>query len=527
MSATLPSTDDVAVIALLAAWLGATIIVGAVVAPAAFAVLPTRTLAGAVVGRVLPPLFWSGAVIGVIRGGDGATFARMSTFVAALVIVAASLQCAAHRRAAHRSGPRVGRRSDRRAAARRCATSRLRATARRERRAARPRRHCRLRHPSAHCAGRAGLRSPLTLRNESRQCLTRSAPRKIHSARSRSPPTRCTACRRCARDRTSRSADCGRSGRSSSRRSGSRRRRRSRTRRRAASTRGSPMPSCRRRTRCSPVSTRDQFIVDPYQAGAGTSHNMNVNEVLANRANEMLGGERGTYSPVHPNDHVNMAQSTNDTIPTNIRLACCRSWMDFTEAFEKLRDALAAKGREFDHIVKAGRTHLQDAMPIRLGQEFTAYAGSIERGVRRVREAADYLRDLGIGGSAVGTGVTVEKEYPALMNKYLRADHRARAAHRQRSHPAHAEHGRRRRVQRGDARARDRSEQDRQRSAPHGHGAAHRHRRDQAARRAARLVDHAGQDQPVDSRDGESGLLPGHGAATRPSPSPPSTGSSS
>ena len=165
----------------------------------------------------------------------------------------------------------------------------------------------------------------------------------------------------------------------------------------------------------------DQFIVDPYQAGAGTSHNMNVNEVLANRANELLGGARGTYTPVHPNDHVNMAQSTNDTIPTNIRLACLSQLDALTSAFEALRDALAAKGREFDHIVKAGRTHLQDAMPIRLGQEFAAYAGSIDRGLRRVRESADYLRDLGIGGSAVGTGVTVEKAYPALMNKHLRA----------------------------------------------------------------------------------------------------------
>ncbi len=164
---------------------------------------------------------------------------------------------------------------------------------------------------------------------------------------------------------------------------------------------------------------RDQFIVDPYQAGAGTSHNMNANEVLANRANELLGGKRGEYAPVHPNDHVNMAQSTNDTIPTNIRLACLSRLAALTTAFENLRDALAAKGREFDDIVKAGRTHLQDAMPIRLGQEFNAYAGSITRGLRRVTEAADYLRDLGIGGSAVGTGVTVEPEYPELMNKYL------------------------------------------------------------------------------------------------------------
>ena len=164
---------------------------------------------------------------------------------------------------------------------------------------------------------------------------------------------------------------------------------------------------------------RDQFVVDPYQAGAGTSHNMNVNEVLANRANELLGGKRGEYTPVHPNDHVNMAQSTNDTIPTNIRLACLARLDALVKAFAGLREALAEKGREFDDIVKAGRTHLQDAMPIRLGQEFTAYAGSIDRGTRRVVEAADYLRDLGIGGSAVGTGVTVEKEYPALMNRHL------------------------------------------------------------------------------------------------------------
>jgi aspartate ammonia-lyase len=162
------------------------------------------------------------------------------------------------------------------------------------------------------------------------------------------------------------------------------------------------------------------FVVDPYQAGAGTSHNMNANEVLANRANELLGGKRGEYKPVHPNDHVNMAQSTNDTIPTNIRLAALSQLPALVQAFEGLRDALLEKGREFDHIVKAGRTHLQDAMPIRLGQEFTAYAGSIDRALRRTVQAADYLRDLGIGGSAVGTGVTVEKEYPALMIQHLK-----------------------------------------------------------------------------------------------------------
>jgi aspartate ammonia-lyase len=166
---------------------------------------------------------------------------------------------------------------------------------------------------------------------------------------------------------------------------------------------------------------RDQFVVDVYQAGAGTSHNMNTNEVLANRANELLGGERGKYTPVHPNDHVNMAQSTNDVIPTAIRVACITQLPLLNECVNTLVDALAAKGKAFDQIVKAGRTHLQDAMPIRLGQEFTAYAGTMRRNLQRVNEAADYLRDLGIGGSAVGTGVNVEPQYPALMVKHLNA----------------------------------------------------------------------------------------------------------
>jgi aspartate ammonia-lyase len=164
---------------------------------------------------------------------------------------------------------------------------------------------------------------------------------------------------------------------------------------------------------------RDQFVVDVYQAGAGTSHNMNINEVLANRANEMLGSERGKYSPVHPNDHVNMAQSTNDVIPTAIRIACLAELPKLNASMQSLVDAFEKKGKDFDGIVKAGRTHLQDAMPIRLGQEFTAFGGTLRRGLKRVNEAADYLRDLGIGGSAVGTGVNVEPKYPALMVKHL------------------------------------------------------------------------------------------------------------
>jgi aspartate ammonia-lyase len=166
---------------------------------------------------------------------------------------------------------------------------------------------------------------------------------------------------------------------------------------------------------------REHFVVDPYQAGAGTSHNMNANEVLANRANELLGAARGAYAPVHPNDHVNMAQSTNDVIPTAIRLGALALAGDLDKAMAKLRDALLAKGKEFDGIIKSGRTHLQDAMPIRLGQEFRAYGHTVERNRLRLEQAADYLRDLGIGGSAVGTGVNVEPEYPALMVKHLKA----------------------------------------------------------------------------------------------------------
>jgi fumarate hydratase, class II len=164
---------------------------------------------------------------------------------------------------------------------------------------------------------------------------------------------------------------------------------------------------------------REHFVVDPFQAGAGTSHNMNVNEVLANRANEILGGKRGEYKPVHPNDQVNMAQSTNDVIPTAIRLGAVTELPKLEAAFENLIAALEAKGHEFDDVMKSGRTHLQDAMPIRLGQEFMAYAGSLRRSLKRVSEAADYLRDLGIGGSAVGTGVNVEPEYPAIMVREL------------------------------------------------------------------------------------------------------------
>ncbi len=165
---------------------------------------------------------------------------------------------------------------------------------------------------------------------------------------------------------------------------------------------------------------RDQFVVDVYQAGAGTSLNMNVNEVLANRANELLGSARGAYKPVHPNDHVNMAQSTNDVIPTAIRLAALAALVPALSAVDALAASLRERAAAFDDVLKAGRTHLQDATPIRLGQEFAGFAGSIERGARRVRDAADYLLDLGIGGTAVGTGVNAEEVYAERMVQELR-----------------------------------------------------------------------------------------------------------
>ncbi len=166
---------------------------------------------------------------------------------------------------------------------------------------------------------------------------------------------------------------------------------------------------------------REHFVVDPYQAGAGTSHHMNCNEVLANRANELLGARRGEYKPVHPNDHVNMAQSTNDVIPTAIRLAALAQLPALLKAVARLARAFIAKGVEFDAIVKSGRTHLQDATPIRLGQEFAAYGHALERGSNRIAQAGAALREVGIGGSAVGTGLNVEPQYPGLMVKHLRA----------------------------------------------------------------------------------------------------------
>lgn len=164
------------------------------------------------------------------------------------------------------------------------------------------------------------------------------------------------------------------------------------------------------------------FIIDAYQAGAGTSQNMNANEVIANKANVLLGGALGTYSPIHPNDHVNMSQSTNDTYPTVMRLATLSLSKDLVRELHHLAVSFKNKSHEFDLVIKSGRTHLQDAVPIRLGQEFSAYQMTIERLIELVIFAQDSLRELGIGGSAVGTGINVPKGYVEAIIKILRLD---------------------------------------------------------------------------------------------------------
>ena len=164
----------------------------------------------------------------------------------------------------------------------------------------------------------------------------------------------------------------------------------------------------------------DQFVVDPFQAGAGTSHHMNTNEVIANRANQILGWRMDDpEKPVHPNDHVNMAQSTNDTIPAAIRLGCLWRLDELTGALDHLAEQLRRKADEFDDVVKSGRTHLQDAVPVRMGQEFGAYARAVERDGERIRRAAEGLRRLGIGGTATGTGLNAHPEYHARMVRKL------------------------------------------------------------------------------------------------------------
>ena len=156
---------------------------------------------------------------------------------------------------------------------------------------------------------------------------------------------------------------------------------------------------------------RDQFKVDVFQMGAGTSFNMNCNEVLANRANEILGSKKGDYKPINPNDHVNMSQSTNDTFPTAMRIAILLELKNLDPELKKLEKSFQEKAAQFDNVVKAGRTHLQDAVPIRLGQEFKAYSQTVSKSRRIIQTAGESCREIGIGGSATGTGLNTKIGY--------------------------------------------------------------------------------------------------------------------
>ncbi len=160
----------------------------------------------------------------------------------------------------------------------------------------------------------------------------------------------------------------------------------------------------------------EHFVLDIFQTGSGTSTNMNANEVIANRAIQILGGEVGSRDPVHPNDHVNLGQSSNDVIPTAVHVsALVAIERELLPALRLLRDALEAKAAEFDGVAKAGRTHLQDATPIRLGQEFGGYASQISHGIRRVEGVRAHLAELAIGGTAVGTGINTHPDFGARM----------------------------------------------------------------------------------------------------------------
>ncbi len=154
-----------------------------------------------------------------------------------------------------------------------------------------------------------------------------------------------------------------------------------------------------------------EFIVDPIQGGAGTSFNMNANEVIANRASEILGGAKGVYDLVHPNDHVNYGQSTNDVIPTAGKMTTQKLLDNLHKELIRLHKALSDKGEEFDHVIKMGRTQMQDAVPIRLGQEFHAYATAVMRDIKRIDQAKDEMRVVNLGGTAIGTGLNADAQY--------------------------------------------------------------------------------------------------------------------
>ncbi len=165
---------------------------------------------------------------------------------------------------------------------------------------------------------------------------------------------------------------------------------------------------------------KDQFLIDAYQAGAGTSQNMNANEVIANRAIELLRGKKGDYTTIHPNDHVNMSQSTNDVFHTAMHIsAFTQIQKELLPSLKVLESSISKKSKEFMHIPKSGRTHLKDAVPVTLGQEFSGYAETARKSIKRTAQASEYLSELNIGGTAVGTGLNAGKEYKAIVLDWI------------------------------------------------------------------------------------------------------------
>ncbi len=254
----------------------------------------------------------------------------------------------------------------------------------------------------------------------------------------------------------------------------------------------------------------DHFPLVVWQTGSGTQTNMNVNEVIANRANEMLGGKLGAKSPVHPNDHVNMSQSSNDCFPTAMHIAAAEEIARLLDpALAHLQDALQTKAKAFARIVKIGRTHTQDATPLTLGQEFSGYAAQVESGIVRNRLALKQLYPLAQGGTAVGTGLNAHPRFAGAVRQAGRRDHPA--AVRQRAEQVRgAGLARRLRVRaRRAERARHRPVQDRQRHPPARLRPALGPRRIDPAGERARLLDHARQGQSDAGRGADHGVLPG------------------
>jgi aspartate ammonia-lyase len=253
----------------------------------------------------------------------------------------------------------------------------------------------------------------------------------------------------------------------------------------------------------------DQFVTDFIQGGAGTSTNMNANEVIANLALEQLGHQKGEYQYVNPNDHVNFGQSTNDVYPTAFRLALILRLGSYMDALRRLQEAFFAKAREFDRVLKMGRTHLQDAVPMSLGQEFHGWGTTIGEEVQRIAEVRQLLHEINLGATAIGTTVTAAPGYPELATKYLSeltgttfilAGDLIEATSDTGAYVLLSGVLKRTSVQ---------AHQDLQRHPPAGVGPALRLQRDQPAADAAGQLDHAGQGQPGDPGGREPDRIPG------------------